>query len=92
MKSDYKVEAWVRTTSKEENVCEIFQIWVSEKYRRKGIATELLKEVTDDADNEGVTLTATPLENKAEAIGLLKKAGFERRDEWTDFWVRKPLR
>jgi len=96
MKSEYKTEAYgawvgVRIISKEENKYEIFKIWVPEKYRRKGIATKMVKEVTDDADNEGVTLTATPLENKAESIGLLKKSGFEHRDEWTDIWVRKPL-
>lgn len=39
-----------------ENEYEIVEFDIPEDFRFKGIEDELLKEVTDDADNEGITL------------------------------------
>lgn len=39
-----------------EDEYEIVEFYVPKEYRNKGIEEELLKKVTDDADNEGVTL------------------------------------
>lgn len=39
-----------------ENEYEIVEFDIPKEYRNKGIEDELLKEVTDDADDKGVTL------------------------------------
>lgn len=39
-----------------ENEYEIVKLDIPVEYRNEGIEEELLKEVTDDADNEGITL------------------------------------
>jgi GNAT superfamily N-acetyltransferase len=67
-------------------------IWVPKEHRGEGAGTRLLKQVTDDADNEGVTLYADPEppsmeydvkegekyeEDRNRLIRLYKKFGFE---------------
>lgn len=44
------------TVRRGENEYEIVEFDIPEEYRNKGIEDELLKEITDDADNEGITL------------------------------------
>lgn len=44
------------TVRRGENEYEIVEFDIPEEYRNKGIEDELLKEVTDDADNEEVVL------------------------------------
>lgn len=62
MKREYKdskvKEAWLHTYEKGKNV-EI-NIWVKKEHRGNHIGEGLLKKVTNDADNEGVTLCAVP--------------------------------
>lgn len=40
-----------------EHEYEIIELDIPEEYIDKGIGEELLKELTDDADNEGITLS-----------------------------------
>lgn len=44
------------TVRRGENEYEIVEFDIPEEYRNKGIEDELLKEVTEDADNQGITL------------------------------------
>lgn len=104
MKSEYidstVKEAWLRTSIKGENECEI-NIWVPKEHQCKGIGTGLLKEVTNEADNEGVTLYADPVppdyyeKNRKRLIKLYKSFGFEFKggtessEEWGKM-IRKP--
>lgn len=49
-------KARLLTVRRSENEYEIVEFDIPEEYRNKGIEDELLREITDDADNEGVTL------------------------------------
>ena len=44
------------TARRGENDYEIVKFDIPEEYRNKGIEEKLLKEITEDADNEGITL------------------------------------
>jgi predicted GNAT family acetyltransferase len=44
------------TLRRSENEYEIIEFDIPKEYRDKGIEEQLLKEVTDDADDEGITL------------------------------------
>lgn len=94
-------EAWLRTYIIRENECEI-SIWVPKEHQRKGIGTGLLTQVTNDADEEGVTLYADPeppCYNENDRTGLIKlykRFGFEfpniGGDEWGRWMIRKPYK
>ena len=56
IENDNMKKARFITTKRGENEYEIIEFDIPEEYRNKGIEEELLKEVTDDADNEGITL------------------------------------
>lgn len=49
-------KARLLTVRRSENEYEIVEFNIPEEYRNKGIEEELLKEVTDDADDQGITL------------------------------------
>ena len=49
-------KARLLTVRRSENEYEIVELDIPEEYRNKGIEEELLKEITDDADNEGIIL------------------------------------
>ena len=49
-------KARLLTVRRSENEYEIVEFDIPEEYRNKGIEDELLKETTDDADNEEVVL------------------------------------
>ncbi|VVB91820.1 Acetyltransferase (GNAT) family protein [uncultured archaeon] len=80
-----------------ENGYEI-DIRVPEEHQHEGAGTRLLKQVTDDADNEGVTLYAKPEpklpgydeegrkryeKDKNRLIGLYRRFGFEFEGYWS---------
>ena len=56
IENDNMKKARLLTTKRGENEYEIIEFDIPEEYRNKGIEEELLKEVTDYADNEGITL------------------------------------
>lgn len=81
-------DAWLRASMIREKEYEI-RIWVPKEHRGKGIGKGLLKDVTKDADNEGITLYAEPMpeepdqyteeeweEQRRRLIHLYKKFGF----------------
>ena len=56
IENDNMKKARLLTTKRGENEYETIEFDIPEEYRNKGIEEELLKEVTDYADNEGITL------------------------------------
>ena len=54
--------------------CEIIDIFVDEKERRKGIARSLIEEIINDFDIENITLEVS--NNNISAINLYEKLGF----------------
>ncbi len=102
MKTKYTIVKEARLFTKPmlnaENAYEI-DVKVPEECQGKGIGSGLLKQVTDDADNEGVTLYAKPKpklpgydeeskkkyeETKQRLIKLYRRFGFERgSDDWS---------
>lgn len=56
IENDPTRKATLLTKKISENEYEIIKLDIPKEYWYKGIEEELLKEVTDDADNEGVTL------------------------------------
>lgn len=55
--------------------CEIVDIYVSEEYRRRNIAYELINEIERDFNLENITLEVST--DNIKAINLYKKLGFE---------------
>ena len=49
-------KARLTTVRRGESEYEIVEFYIPKEYRNKGIEEELLKEVTDDADNDGAIL------------------------------------
>ena len=58
------------------NKCEIVYIFVEEKYRNRGIAQNLIKEIIKDFDVENITLEVS--ENNISAIKLYEKLDFKK--------------
>ena len=58
------------------NKCEIVDIFVEEKYRNRGIAQNLIKEIIKDFDVENITLEVS--ENNISAIKLYEKLDFKK--------------
>ena len=56
--------------------CEIIDIYVDEKYRRKSIAQKLIKEILEDYDFENITLEVSSI--NIPAIKLYEKLGFKK--------------
>ncbi|MBO5183817.1 MAG: GNAT family N-acetyltransferase [Bacilli bacterium] len=56
--------------------CEIIDIYVSENYRRKGIARLLLLEIEKDYSLENITLEVSS--NNKSAIGLYEKLSYRK--------------
>ena len=56
IENDPMKKARLITARRGENDYEIVKFDIPEEYRNKGIEEKLLKEITEDADNEGITL------------------------------------
>lgn len=56
------------------NKCEIIDVFVKEKYRKNGIASKLINEITNDYTVDNITLEVS--EKNYKAINLYNKLGF----------------
>jgi ribosomal protein S18 acetylase RimI-like enzyme len=78
MKEEYKIEFRIPLKQWNDNFYEIQHFVFPENYRGRGIGTELLKKLTNDADDEEVTLCVKPVDSKDDyVIHLYEKHGFK---------------